>query len=286
MEYWAIQLLNGLTFGMLLFLLSSGLSLQYGLMRIMNLAHGSYYLLAGYVALAVLRQTSNFLLAAAAGVAAILLTGVAMERVFLRRVARSELAQVLMTFGFLLVFSDLILWFWGGSPLSVPRPPGLDGLVALGNLAYPAYRFALLAAGLLVALLLWFLQERTRFGAMLRAAMDDQELARGLGINVPLLFTAVFALGALLAGLAGVLGAPVLGLYRSADLQVLLLALVVIIVGGMGSLLGAFVGALLIGMIDSLGRSISPELSLFTVFLPMALILAMRPRGLFGQSAA
>lgn len=285
MEYWGIQILNGMTFGALLFLVASGLSLQYGLMRIMNLAHGSYYLLAGYVALTVIRQTGNFLLALLAGAVATMLVGVAMERLFLRRVADSELAQVLMTFGFLLVFSDVMLWLWGGQPQSVPRPPGLDSALSVGTFLYPTYRLALLGAGLLVALLLWFLEERTRFGAMLRAAMDDQELARGLGINVPVLFTAVFGLGTLLAGLAGVLGAPVLGLYRTADLQILLLALVVIIVGGMGSLRGALVAALLIGLADNLGKALIPELSLFTVFLPMALVLAVRPRGLFGHTA-
>ena len=285
MEYWSIQVLNGMTFGMLLFLIASGLSLQYGLMRMMNLAHGSYYLLAGYLALTVLRQTGSFPLALLVGSLGVMLIGVAMERFFLRRVADSELAQVLMTFGFLLIFSDAMLWIWGGQALSVPRPPALDGSISIGNLAYPIYRLALFGAGLLVAGLLWYLEARTRLGAMLRAAMDDQELARGLGINVPLLFTTIFALGTFLAGLAGVLGAPLLGLYRTADLQILLLALVVVIVGGMGSLRGALVAALLIGLADNLGKALIPELALFTVFLPMALVLAVRPRGLFGQAA-
>jgi branched-chain amino acid transport system permease protein len=286
MEYWSLQALNGVTFGMLLFLLASGLSLQYGLMRVINIAHGSYYLLAGYVALTVIRLTGNFLLGLVAASLAIMLIGVGMERLCLRRVGNSELAQVLMTFGFLLIFSDVMLWTWGGQSLTVPRPPGLEGTIGLGKLLYPVYRLALLVAGLAVAAFLWWFEERTRVGVMLRAAMDDQELARGLGINVPLLLSAVFGLGALLAGVAGVLGAPLLGLYRSADLQILLYALVVVIVGGMGSLRGALVAALLIGLMDNLGKAIAPELALFGVFLPMALVLVVRPRGLFGQVAA
>ena len=283
MTVWAEHALNGISFGMLLFLLAAGLSLIYGLMKILNLAHGSYYLLAGYIGLAVIRATGSFLLAVAVATLAVTVVGVVMERFFLRRFHLDELPQTLLTFGFLFAFADLALWIWGGNPQTLPKPAWLAGSVELGDRAYPLYRLFLIAVGLAVGAALWWFQEGTRLGAMLRAGVDDEEIARGLGINVSLLFTLVFALGAFLAALGGVLGGPIIGVYPGADFDVLLLAFVVVIVGGLGSLKGALVGGLVVGLLDNFGKAYFPEFALFTIFVPMAAILAVRPTGLFGR---
>jgi branched-chain amino acid transport system permease protein len=281
-SFWALQLLNGLSFGMLLFLLAAGLSLIHGLMRILNLAHGSYYVLGAYVALSVVHVTENLAVATLAGVTVVTALGIAMERVFLRRVPHDELPQALLTFGFLLIFGDIALWTWGGTPQSLPKPEMLAASVRLGPVMFPSYRLFVLVVGAAVGITLWLLQERTKLGAMVRAAIDDAEIARATGINVSRLNTGVFAVGAALAALGGIMAGPVLGVYPGADFEVLLLAFVVVIIGGLGSLKGAFVGGLLVGCLDNFGKALFPEFALFTIFAPMALILAVRPTGLFG----
>ncbi|HEY4855955.1 MAG TPA: branched-chain amino acid ABC transporter permease [Xanthobacteraceae bacterium] len=278
-----VQTLNGISFGMLLFLLAAGLSLIYGLMKILNLTHGSFYLWGGYVGLLVVRATGNLFLAALASGLAIAFIGALMERFLLRRLYRQELPQTLLTFGFLFIFSDLGIFIWGGNPQTIPRPAMLSQSVQLGEFFYPSYRLFIIAFGFLVAGLLWWIQEGTRIGAMLRAGVDDEEIARALGINVSLLFTAVFALGAFLAALGGTMGGPIMGVYPGADFDVMLLGFVVIIIGGLGSLRGALVGGLIVGLLDNFGKVFFPEFALFTIFAPMALILAVRPLGLFGQ---
>jgi branched-chain amino acid transport system permease protein len=281
--FWFLQLLNGLSFGMLLFLLAAGLSLIFGLMRILNLAHGSYYLLGAYVALSVVEHTGSLPLATLAGVAVVVALGVVMERIFLRRLPpHEELPQALLTFGFLLIVGDVALWTWGGTPQSLPKPEALSASVRLGPLVFPVYRLFLIVVGSVVGVALWLLQERTKIGAMVRAAIDDAEIAGATGINVSLLSTLVFGVGAALAGLGGIMAGPVLGVYPGADFEILLLAFVVVIIGGLGSLKGAFVGGLLVGCLDNFGKTLFPELALFTIFAPMAVILAVRPTGLFG----
>jgi len=280
--FWTFQILNGVSFGMLLFLLAAGLSLIYGLMRILNLAHGSYYILGAYVALSVVRVTGSLALAAVAGVAAVVALGVVMERVFLRRVPRDELPQALLTFGFLLIVGDAALWVWGGTPQTLPRPEVFAKSVRLGALVFPSYRLFVIAVGVVAGVALWLLQEHTRLGATIRAAIDDPEIARTTGINVSRLATGVFAFGAGLAALGGIIGGPLLGVYPGADFEILLLAFVVVIIGGLGSLKGAFFGGLLVGLLDNFGKALFPEFALFTIFAPMALILAVRPTGLFG----
>jgi len=268
---------------MLLFLLAAGLSLIFGLMRILNLAHGSYYLLGAYVALSVVERTGSLPLATLAGVAVVVALGVVMERVFLRRLPpHEELPQALLTFGFLLIVGDVALWTWGGTPQSLPKPDALSASVRLGPLVFPVYRLFLIVVGTVVGVALWLLQERTKIGAMVRAAIDDAEIARATGINVSLLSTLVFGVGAALAALGGIMAGPVLGVYPGADFEILLLAFVVVIIGGLGSLKGAFVGGLLVGCLDNFGKALFPELALFTIFAPMAVILAVRPTGLFG----
>jgi len=280
---WVIHTLNGISFGMLLFLLASGLSLIYGLMKILNLTHGSYYLLGGYVGLSVMIWTDSFVLAILAAALAIGLIGAAMERFFLRRFHMDELPQTLLTFGFLFIFADLSLWVWGGDPIMMAKPKMFASSISMGLYAYPIYRLFLIGIGALIAFGLWWFQERTRLGTMLRAGVDDAEIARALGINVSLMFTLVFAAGAVLAAVGGVLAGPVLSIYPGADFETLILAFAVVIVGGLGSLRGALVGALVIGLLDNFGKAFFPEFALFTVFAPMAIILVVRPTGLFGR---
>src|SRR2546427_1829537 len=283
MTFWITQLLNGISFGMLLFLLAAGLSLIYGLMRILILAHGSYSLLGGYVGLTVVGVTGSFVLAALVGSVTVAFLGIVMERFFLRRFPKQELPQVLLTFGFLFIFADVALWIWGGNPQTLPKPGIFSSSIWLGSIVFPSYRLFVIATGLVIGIGLWWFQERTRVGAMIRAAVDDEEMARGVGINVSLLSTAVFGLGAFLAALGGILGGPFVGVYPGADFEVLILAFVVTIVGGLGSLKGAFIGGLLIGLLDNFGKALFPQLALFTLFAPMAIILAIRPTGLFGR---
>ena len=283
-EFWITQAFNGLSYGALLFLLASGLSLIFGVMRIVNLAHGSYFMLGGYVGLSVVWRTGSFAAALVAGALAIALIGVGMERLFLRRLSGQTLGQVLMTIGFALMFQDLALLIWGGDPYTIPLPAALQGIVTAGALRFPTYRIFIIVVATLVGAALWIVLDRTRVGAMIRAAVDDREMAQGVGIHVPVVSLGVFALGAALAALGGVIGGGFLGVYPGADFEVLPYAFVVVIVGGLGSLPGAMVGSLLVGLLDNFGKALFPELSYFTLFAPMALILALRPTGLFGRA--
>jgi branched-chain amino acid transport system permease protein len=280
---WMIHILNGIALGMMLFLLAAGLSLIYGLMKILNLTHGSFYLVGGYIGLTVVKLTGSFILGILVATVAVGLLGAALERFFLRRFHLDELPQTLLTFGFLFIFADLSLWLWGGDAQMMEVPAIFDHSLRIGAYAYPYYRLFLIAVGLTVAGGLWWFQVHTRLGTMLRAGVDDAEIARALGINVSLLFTLVFAAGAALAALGGVLAGPVLSVYPGADFDVLILAFVVVIVGGLGSLQGALAGALFVGIIDDLGKAYFPEFALFTVFVPMAVVLVIRPTGLFGR---
>jgi len=283
MDFWIVQILNGISLGMLLFLLGAGLSLVFGLMRIVNLTHGSFYLLGAYVGFTVIGRTGSFLLALLVVPFGIAGLGLLMHRFLLRRFQGAELSQVLLTFGALFVFADVSLWSWGGYSQVLAKPEFLAGSFTVGTIVYPAYRIFVIVTGVAIALLFWYVLERTTLGNMIRAGVDDEEMVRGLGINTPRLFTAVFALGAFLAALSGIIGGPLVGAYPGADFDVLLLALVVVIIGGLGSIGGAFVGSLVVGLIDTFGRALVPELAMFTIFAPMAIILALRPRGLFGK---
>jgi len=283
-DFWILQTFNGLSYGALLFLLASGLSLIFGVMRVVNMAHGSYFLLGGYIGLTVVLRTRSFVMAMLAGTVAIALVGIGMERLFLRRLRGQELGQVLMTVGFSLIFQDLALLIWGGDPYNLPVPAALGGALRVGGMVFPIYRIFIMGVAVAVGLGLWLLLDRTRVGAMIRAAVDDGEMAEGVGINVPRISLVVFGLGAALAALGGVVGAGFLGVYPGADSEVLPYAFVVVIVGGLGSLPGAMVGSLLVGLLDNFGKALFPELSYFTLFAPMALILALKPTGLFGRA--
>jgi branched-chain amino acid transport system permease protein len=291
MGFWLIQSLNGLALGGLLFLLSSGFSLIFGLMRVANLTHGAYFMLGAYVGLSVIWMGGGFALAAAAGGLSVALLGGLVERLILRRLAarppaQRTLAQVLVTLGLAFILADGCLWLWGGDPMPLPVPPALGGTVRVLGLAFPFYRLVVVGAALLVALGLGLGLERTRVGAMIRAGVDDMEMASGMGLPVSRLFTAVFCLGAALAGLGGVLGGPILSVYPGLDTDMLPLALVVVILGGIGSLFGAFAGSFIIGFIYTFGQTLFPDLAYVILFLPMVLVLVLRPSGLFGARGA
>jgi branched-chain amino acid transport system permease protein len=282
----ALQALNGLSFGALLFLLASGFTLVFGLMKIVNLAHGAFYLVGGYVGIATFGATRSFLVAVLAGAATAAVFGLASERLLLRRVRGQELPEVLLTVGIALIIADGCLALFGGNPRSIPIPTPLAGSVRLGSYAYPAYRLFVIALAVTVGVVLYLVQHRTRLGALIRAGVDDREIAAAMGINVPRVFTAMFVFGGALAGLAGVVAAGLLTLRPGADTDILLFALVVVVIGGLGSLQGAAVGSALIGLVDAFSKVWVPELSYFAVFAPMAIILMFRPAGLFTRSRA
>jgi branched-chain amino acid transport system permease protein len=252
-------------------------------MRVVNLAHGSYYLIGAYFGTSVAVATRSFALGIAAGVGAAMLLGIVMQAAFLSRFQGQILAQVLLTMGFLLLLADLALWVWGGTPQILSVPDTLGGSIRAGAFVFPRYRLFISLLSGLIALGLWLVLERTRLGSQVRAAVDDPDMAQALGVNVSQLSTGMFALGAALAGLAGVLGSPILGVFPGADLEILTLALAVVIIGGLGSLPGTLVGSLFVGLADNIGKALFPEVSYIAFFAPMALVLAVRPKGLFGR---
>lgn len=286
MSFWLIQSLNSLALGGVLFTLAAGFSLIFGLMRVANLSHGAYFMLGAYVGLSVLDSGWGFGWAMLAGGLSVGLLGAVVERLVLRRLAGNSLGQVLATLGIAFVIADGSLWLWGGDPRPVSGPAFLQGGMSLLGLTFPAYRMAVVGFSVLLALLLWLLLDKTRLGVMIRASVDDMQMARAVGIPASRLFTIVFCLGAALAGVGGVIAAPILSVYPGMDADMLPLALVVVILGGLGSLAGAFAGSFLIGFIYSFGQVLVPNLAYIILFLPMVVILAARPRGLFGRITA
>jgi len=281
-EFLIVQTLSGISFAAILFLLASGLSLIFGVMNIVNIAHGSFYMLGGYVGLSILRHTGSFVLAIVGGGLSIAIIGISMERFLLRRY-EEDFPQVLMTMGFALIFRDLALLIWGGDPQSFAAPRLLQGSIHMGTIVFPTYRLFVILLSIAVAIGLWAFNEKTPLGARLRATVDDNEMARGIGINVNLVSALMFGLGAFLAAFGGAVAGPFFGVYAGADFDILPLAFVVVILGGMGSLKGSAVGSILVGLLDTFGRALVPDLSYFTLFLPMAIVLAIKPTGLFGR---
>ncbi len=281
-SFW-LQTLNGLSFGAVLFFLASGFTLIFGLMRITNLAHGGFYLVGGYIGFSMVRWTGNFALALLGAAIGITIIGLFTERVLLRPIRGLEKPEVLLTIGLTFVLGDLSLAVWGGDPTPVPVPSFLQGPLRLGDFAYPRYRLFVILCAAVVALILFYIERRTRLGAIVRAGVDDRETVAALGINIKAVFTGVFMVGAFLAGFAGVIGGGFLTLLPGQDFEILLFGLVVVILGGLGSLPGAVLGAVMVGLIDSFAKALVPELSFFTLFAPMAVILVLRPQGLLGK---
>jgi branched-chain amino acid transport system permease protein len=285
MSLWLVLAVNSVTLGGLLFLLSAGFSLIFGLMRIPNLTHGSFFMLGGYFAASLIEWGLGFWPAAMVSGLLVAALGGMVERLILRRLAGAELAQVLVTLGLSFMIADVCLKVWTGDPVRIGTPPGLQGVTAVGSFAFPTYRLAISLVAVAFAVALWLLMDRTRLGAMIRAGVDDPDMARVAGIRVSRLFTIVFCLGAWLAGFAGVIGGPILSVYPGLDQEMLPLALVVVILGGSGSLLGSLVGSFVVGFLYNFGQAMFPELAYVVLFLPMLLVLVVRPQGLFGRPA-
>ena len=282
--YLSIQALNGLSFGALLFLLASGFTLIFGLMRIVNLAHGAFYLLGGHVAISVAEASGSYWLGVVVAVLAVAAVGLVSERLLLRPVRNNELLEVLVTVGLAFVIADLSLWAFGGNPRSLDVPGFLSGHLSLGSVTFPRYRLALVVVAVVVAVGLKLVQARTRIGTVIRAGVDDREMVTSLGINIGRVFTILFVFGSALAGFAGVAAAGILTMRPGADTDILLFALVVVIIGGLGSIEGAALASVVIGLVDTFSRLWLPEFSYFAVFAPMALVLVVRPQGLMGRA--
>ncbi len=297
------QCLNGLQFGLLLFLLAAGLTLIFGIMDMVNLAHGSLYMIGAYFAASFVAWTGSFVAGAALALGATLLVGMLLEMVAIRPLyGRDHLDHVLGTFGLILFFNELVRIVWGPAGLRVALPDWLNTSVPiLPGLHYPTYRIAIIVTALAVALFLYVLVMRTRLGMLIRAGASNREMAGALGVNIKLLYTLVFGLGAALAGLAGLMQAPILTVQIGMGENILILAFVVIIIGGIGSIRGAFVAALLIGLMDTIGRAflpdllrlflssrtasaVAPAISSMMIYLLMAIVLVVRPQGLFQVS--
>jgi branched-chain amino acid transport system permease protein len=270
----------------LLFLLAAGFSLIFGLMRIANLTHGALFMLGAYLGASILKVVPNLWVAALLGGLAVAAFGAVLEKLILRKLGGNVLGQVLVTLGFAYIIADLCLVIWGGDPIPIPTPPFLQQPLRLAGFAFPAYRLAVVGIAIVTALFLYFLMERTRLGAMIRAGVDDMDMARACGIPVSRLFTIVFCLGAALAGAGGVIGGPIMSAYPGLDADMLPLALIVVILGGVGSLVGAFVGSFITGFVFTFGVALFPALAYVILFLPMIFVIAFRPKGLFGKFAA
>jgi len=294
------QLLNGLQFGVTLFLMAAGLTLVVGIMNFINLAHGSLYMIGAYLALAAARWTGSYLAGVGLGLAGTLLVGMLVEVVALRTLyQRDHLDQVLATFGLILFFNELVAIVWGRAALFSDIPQVLSGHVDLmGNLRYPVYRLTIIIVGLLVALLLWVVVTRTRLGMLIRAGASNRTMVSALGVNIRLLYTVVFGFGAVLAGLAGLMAGPIYAVQPGMGELILIQVFVVIVIGGIGSIRGALAGAIIVGMVDTMGRaflkpllgalisptaaeSAGPALASMLIYLLMAVVLALRPEGLF-----
>ena len=341
-QFWIVQTFNGISYGALLFLLGSGLSLIFGVMRIVNLSHGAYFLLGGYVALSVIWGTGSWLLALPVAALAIAVVGLLMERAFLRSegltflrntiiatglsalmtlaigrwlpfvvsgpvpfitvaaivaigiyiplsyvsviaIESDPLRQVLLTVGFAFLFQQAALDIWTGNNFDINPPEALTKSVVVGGIYLPLYRAFMIATAVVIGIILWLVMEKTRMGAAIRATVDDAQMARGIGVDTSRISMFIFALGAFLAALGGVIGGAFLGVYPGLDFEILPLAFAVVIIGGMGSLGGAAIGALAVGLADNFGKALFPEISYFTLYAPMALILAVKPTGLFGR---
>ncbi len=254
-------------------------------MRIANLTHGSLYMLGAYVGISVLKYVPNLWLAALIGGLVMAVLGGLVERLILRALSGNALGQVLVTLGISFIVADLCLMVWGGDPIPIPTPRALQQPIYVGGVAFPTYRLVVLAIAVVTALALYLLMDRTRIGAMIRAGVDDMQMARAVGIPVSRLFTAVFCLGAALAGAGGIIGGPIMSAYPGLDADMLPLALIVVMLGGVGSLLGAFVGSFLIGAIYTFGTALLPDLAYVILFLPMIVVIAFRPTGLFGRQS-
>jgi branched-chain amino acid transport system permease protein len=280
-RFFAEQVLNSLQFSMLLFLLAIGLSVVFGLMDYLNLSHGTIYMFAAYVAFSITQLGGSFWVALALAPLVAAAVGVLLYFALLKRAETGgHLRQVLLTVGIIYIGTDLIRIGYGDLPKNVPQPEALSGAIDLLGIPYPAYRLFIIGLGLAIMLVLYFVLERTRLGALVRAGVDDRATAETLGIDIAKVFALVFGIGTYLAGIAGVVAAPVFSVYPGMDVSIIILVLIVVVVGGLGSLRGAIVGSLLIGFADTFGKILLPQFAMMMIYLVMALALIFRPSGL------
>ena len=286
MDTFVLGMLNGISFGFILFLLASGLSLIIGVMGILNLAHGALYMIGAFAGWSIAEDLGlSFWLAVVIGGLSAGFVGLLIERGLFRYLHNQLNEQVLVSFGLVFVLTNAVQWAWGPIPRGQFTAEILSGSVNFGGYTYPTTRLAIIVVGLALAVGLWWLQDRTRIGSVVRAGMDNREMAMGLGINLERISVAVFFLGSFIAGFAGVVGAQILGASSAQSVDVLLLSLVVVVVGGVGSVQGALLGGILIGIVDAFGKTLFPEFSMFSIFLAMVIILLVRPSGLLGKKA-
>jgi len=286
METFFIQFLHGLAYGMLLFLVASGLTLVFGMMSVLNIAHASFYMLGAYFSYQMLKMVGNFWIGLIICPIIVGLLGILMERFLLRRVhAAGHVQEFVITFGILFVVNEAVKWIWGTAPLPVPIPPALSGSVLIMGSVYPAYRLFILFFSLAVLAFLAYILMKTRLGITVRAAVSDRDMVSALGTNTPFVFMLVMGIGTWLAGLAGVIAGPFISTYPGMALEILVDCFVVTVTGGLGSLLGAVVASFLIGQLLSFGILFIPRLAIVFAFLLMAVVLIIKPSGLFGEKA-
>jgi branched-chain amino acid transport system permease protein len=275
--------LNGLSYSFILFLLAAGFSLTFGVMGVLNLAHGALYMLGAYIGLQIVNTLSLFWLAIIVAAGALAVIGFALYWVFLRKLYGKVPEQGVLTIGIAIMIGNVVLWIWGPVAKIMHTPAALSGVITIGGLSFPVYRLFVIGVGLVVLGLLWYIQDRTRAGAIIRAGMDNKDMTVSLGINYGLVSTLVFLLGMALAGVAGVIGAPITGAYPSMGDNLLLLTLIVVVVGGTGYIQGTMLGALVIGLLDTFGKAYIPQLALFFAWIVFLAVLLIRPSGLIGR---
>lgn len=283
MEIFLYHIISALAFSFILFVLASGLSLIFGVMGIINIAHGAMYTLGAFIGITIAKSTGSFWAGALLSAICIGFVGLIVERVFLGRLYKQLDAQVLLSIGLVFIIGNAIVWIWGAWPLMGKVPPMLSGILQIGNFGLPVYRVAIIVVGLIFYLGMWWLQDKTRAGAMVRAGMDDKEMTSGLGVNYALVSTMIFTLGTIMGGLAGFLGSPILGVWPEMSISIVFLSFVVIVVGGVGSVHGALLGSIVIGLADNLGKAYLPDFALFIIYLIFILVLIIKPTGLLGR---
>ena len=280
-----IQVLNGVQYGFTLFLVASGLTLIFGIMGIINLAHGAFYMIGAYICFWLFGITDSLLIAIMAGIPIMFVFGFAIERLAISVLyKRDHLYQVLMTYGLILILNEMQKILWGSDFYSVPIPEVLSGSIPMGNQEYPVYRLFVSLVCMVVAAGMYVVIGKTKLGMMIRAGASNREMAQALGINISRVFAVVFSLGAALAGFSGMIDAPLSSVYPGMGNYILIISFVVIVIGGIGSVKGAFVGAMLVGLADTFGKVLVPEFSSMVIYALMALVLLWRPQGLFGRA--
>lgn len=283
MDFWLTVIIMGLSFSVLLFLISSGLSIIFGLMNVLNLTHGGYYLIGSFVGISIYKWTESFLLGIFCGGITAGVVGILMERGFLRYLPGQLLDQVILTMGFLFIITNIAKWIWGPVPQMVPPPHIFATPLRIGTYSVYLYHLLVIFAGLIIAMILWYFQEKTLYGAVIRAGIDNREMVMAVGVNFNRVCAWVFFFGTIIAGLSGVIGLPLLGAYLESGSEILLYAIIVVIIGGLGSMQGALIGSLIIGIIHSFSKAFFPPLAFFMMYLLVVIILLLKPSGLFGK---